>query len=500
LRAIRFVAWALAVPGLLSCAQVLHGGFLRLSLPYETTLPEAAVLDGALRVAEGRVPYGRLGELPFVTHVYNPLSYVIVGGLAAALRLDVFGTLILGRGLAFLSSLALAAVLFATVRGRTGSAKLGLLAGAAPYCFFWILLTDFFRMRPESPGLLLTFSGVGVLLSGRRPAAAGALFALAFGWKQSFVAAPVAAAVHFALARRWRDLLELGGSTAAVLGLGGVAVAAWAGEAWVDCAVRALASNPVHLFANFGAGSVVLARAVGGLFLAAPFALARFAAERRQAFLSIYLALCATWTVYSSGKVWASWNYWSELGVLLVLVAALAASRGGPARGWLATAALASVAVNLSVAVLTDAPGRALRGATHVPRGDFVEQVRRFRAHEGPRLITDERVAVHVRDPEVLDWVLLRILSRRGIVDPAPLLRRVEEGVYGLVAVDPLSTTPPGRAFARKILAAVERGPYRRIWQGEPWNSMNVYERVGSKAGGARGETGARPDGAPGAR
>jgi hypothetical protein len=493
LRAIRFVAWALAVPGLLAVAQVLAGGFQVVDLPWATNPPEAYVLDGALRVAEGRAPYGRLGELPFVTHVYNPLTYVTAGGLAAALRLDVFGTLVAGRVLALGSSLLLGAVLFATVRARTGSAKLGLLAGLAPFFFFRILLTDFFRMRPESPGLLLTFAGAGAVLCGKRPALAGVLFALALGWKQSFVAAPAAALAHFALARRWRDFLELGGTMAGLLALGGAAVALWAGEAWVDCAVRALAANPVHPVQAFRDQGGPLARAVGGLFLAAPFALARLAAERRHAFLSIYAALCGGWTLYSAGKVGASLNYWSELGVLLVLVAALGAARGGPARGALAAAALLCVAGNVLAGVLTGAPTRAWRQAVHAPRGDFATYVERFGAHEGPRLIMEERVAVQVRDPEVLDWLLLQVLSRGGLVDAGPLYRRVADGHYGLVAIDPLSSTPQGKAFARKIREAVERGPYRRIWQGQPWNAMDVFERIAAAPRAAHGSAGSAP-------
>jgi hypothetical protein len=57
------------------------------------------------------------------------------------------------------------------------------------------------------------------------------------------------------------------------------------------------------------------------------------------------------------------------------------------------------------------------------------------------------------------------------LVDPAPLLRRIEDGYYRLVALDRQAPTP----VAREVYRSVERGPYRRVWRGEPWNGMTVY-------------------------
>ena len=473
MRAIRFAAWMAAAVGVVPLVQVLAGGFALLRLPYESTRPEAYVLDGVLRVVEGRVPYGRLGELPFVLHVYDPLTYLVPGLAARIAGLDVEGTLVLGRALSFASSLLLGAVLFGIVYRETRRVGAALLAAALPFIFFRILLTDFFRLRPESPGLLLTFAGAALVLTGRRLPWAGVCFVLAFAWKQSFVCAPVAATLALLLEGRRRDAAILAGTMAALLASGGAALLAWAGEAWWDSAVVALGSNPVHPLLALREQSGPLARSVGGLFIAAPFAWLVLRVRGRHVFLGTYVVLCALWTIWSAGKVGAWLNYWSELGVLLALVGALGAAGGAPRPRAFSTVALTALAANVALVTLRGDIPHVWQEVVDPPRGDFAEYVARFSAHEGPRLITEERVAVHVRDPEVLDWVLYDELVKAGREDPALLLARVRSGAYRLIALDRQATT----AVARDVYRAVEAGPYRRIWRDEPWNRMDVYER-----------------------
>ena len=66
-------------PWCLDCVRLLDQG-LRVALkPYPTCITEVAILDGTRCVSEGRPLYPPVGTLPFVFHLYNPLTYLGAG-------------------------------------------------------------------------------------------------------------------------------------------------------------------------------------------------------------------------------------------------------------------------------------------------------------------------------------------------------------------------------------------------------------------------------------
>ncbi|MFN8178454.1 MAG: hypothetical protein U0167_11005 [bacterium] len=470
-RRARDLTWWLLLPGILIVAAVLRRGFHLLAEPYETSVPEALVLDGARRVAEGRALYGHLGVLPFVVHVYNPLMYVVPGWASRLLGLDLERTLWLGRTISFASSLALSAVLAGFVWKSTGSRRAGALALAGPFVFHASILTDFYRLHPESEGLLFTILGVA-LTFGRRAWSLGAAalcFFIAFAFKQSFVAAPVGTLLHLVVSRRRHDAVVFATTLGVLLVVFFTGMGAATRGAYFEDTFLALACNDVSLrygLSQMGKSCV----ASWALLLAALPAAVVVASTRRYRVLFAYLAVLASWSVYSAGKYGAGLNYFAELWLLLFLFAALAA--GERAARWLPqTAVIVALAahVGLHAGRLSDAD----LGLFAFSRSD--PYVQHFAAHAGPRLILGDRVAVHVGDPEVLDCMLLDELVRKGVIDPAPLLERIRSGYYALVAVP---QNPPW-AVQTLILKAAASGPYERVWEAESWNSWTVFERAG---------------------
>lgn len=476
-RLLRIALWLLLLPGCVAAVNVLREGAALLAEPYETSRPEAFVLDGALRVAEGRPLYLDLETLPFVVHVYNPMTYVPAGIAAKVLGLDLPRTLFVGRAISFVSALALAALLAGLVWRRTRSVPAAALAAGGPFFFHSVLLTDFFRMRPETPALLLTFAGVAALLSERRPAivAAACLFFAAFTFKQPFVSAPIAAFVWLLAERRRGDAIRFVAWMAGLIVAFVLGMTAWSHGHWLDSAVRSMAANEIDPLRSLRQHSGPLATWIGSLLLAAPVALAVLLRERRYRFLGWYAAVCLVWTAWSAGKFGAWVNYYAELGVLLLLIAALGSgSRVG--RGIPALAIVAVIAVQVFGSTV-------IRGRVSGFFGDVIVQdlaasERHFAGLPGPRLVTNERLAVHLGDPEVLDWVLLEHLSTRGAFDVSQLFGRIAEGYYAWIIVDPHVTTD----LEIEVLKAVRAGPYERALRDEPWNTMAVFRRRAADA------------------
>ena len=457
---------------------VLVHGFRLLPWSYETSRPEVFVLEGVRRVAEGRELYRPLGSLPFVVPVYNPLTYWVPGVVSAWLNADHQGMLLVGRSLSYVASILLAGVLAGIVWRLTRSRRAALLTSFLPFPFHSVALTDFFRLRPESPASLLTLLGVGLVIHGRRgslAAAAVAMF-LAFAFKQSFIAAPVATLTYLLASRRWAAAFEFAALMAGLLGIFFATMAMSTRGAYFQDTFTALACNDVRPAQQVPAHAHFIWVRAWALALAALIAAFVLARDRRARFLMVYLGVTAIWTCWSAGKHGANINYWGEFALLSILITGLAVGLDTSGR-WERLALLALV---------TAFAGQCL--ADPSPRGLWMDSlsfealdryVERFRAHDGPWLITNERVAARVGQPEVLDWYLLDILVEKGVLDPEPLLVRIRTGHYGLVAVGPNTNT---RLEAR-VLEEVRAGPYGRIWDREPWNRMFVFERLGVQGG-----------------
>jgi hypothetical protein len=467
----RLLLFAL-LPGAAVAAAAWVKGIRYLLLPYETTRPEAFILDGVARVAAGQALYRDLQSLPFVVHVYNPLTYLPTALLAAVLGLNLHGMLITGRILSFSCALLLALLLARWTRRETSSRVLGLLAFAGIFFFHEVLVSEFYRLRPECPALLLTFSGVLLLLSSHRYGAvlSAVLFFGAFCFKQTFVAAPLSAWICLLVGRRFKDALRFTGTGIALLCLFYGIMWLWSRGAHYENTTLSMAVNDVRPLAAFRDYAPRLWAKAWSLILATPLAVALLIHERRYRFLMLYLGVLSVWTFISSGKYGASWNYFAELGVLSLWIVVLALRSEQSRRAF---AQLPLIAVLAAHAWMSALGGTLSRDLHERPVFDLDPYVERFRS-AGAFLTTNERLAVHVGDPEVLDWILIDHLAQKGIIDPTPLFERIATGYYDSIALERRTTT----SLEEYLFRVVADGPYERIDVREGWMRMYVFARI----------------------
>src|SRR5947207_1960586 len=157
----------------------------------EFTYGESWLLDGARQVARGEGLYAAADQLPLMHIAYTPLYYAIVGGL-----LHVFGDngYTVGRWVSLLATLIGALALVWSLRRLSGRWWVGLL-GAGVFLTQNLTLLLWAPLHRVDP-LALAFTLVGLaLFTAGRTSAAAVLFVLAFFTKQTFVVAPVAAAI-----------------------------------------------------------------------------------------------------------------------------------------------------------------------------------------------------------------------------------------------------------------------------------------------------------------
>lgn len=207
--------WLLALGGLLLYAAfTLHLALLALGYPYQLDYGEGLVLHQARLLANGESIYKGIDSYPYIFSNYPPLVQAVVAPWLALAGVSFLP----GRLLVLAVTLGLTAVLFALARRagarRPAAAAAALLFLGSPYVYHWAPL-----FRIDLPALLLTTLGVLVLAAaplhtemttrssqrsalrtgGRHVAVAAVLFVLALYTKQSYIAAPAAAAVYLAL-------------------------------------------------------------------------------------------------------------------------------------------------------------------------------------------------------------------------------------------------------------------------------------------------------------
>jgi hypothetical protein len=232
-----------------------------------------------------------------------------------------------------------------------------------------------------------------------------------------------------------------------------------------------MAVNDVHPLRAFRDYAPRLWGEAWSLVLATPLAVGLLLRENRYRLLTIYLVILSLWTFYSSGKYGASWNYFAELGLLSLVIIALGLRT---AHSWRAILPLPLIALLAIHAWHGAFQGTAFREARELPTFDLDPYVELFRP-AGPLLTTNERLAVHVGEPEVIDWVLVEHLARKELLDPTLLFRRIAEGHYEYVALERRATT----GLEEFLYSVVAEGPYERIDTRADWMRMYVFARAG---------------------
>jgi hypothetical protein len=311
--------WALAA-GLIGIDLLLFAltAADRLTRPLEElTYGESWLLDGARQVAHGGGLYAAPDHLPLMQFAYTPVYYLLVGALQRVVGDHGYTV---GRAVSLLATLIGSVALAQSMRCLTGYWRFGWLAAG-------LLLTQNLTMllwgtleRVDALALCFTLVGLA-LFTMRRSSAAALFFVLAFFTKQTFVVAPIAAAIAL-----WpcRASLVRFVSIVACGVLGGLALAQWLTQGWFGWHVVTANANPFDLMTfSVLMGSFLQFNGVPLLAALVSLTLPSTPGERvwRWYFVGCLL------TLPTVAKLGASSNYWVELTAATAALLALASHR-----------------------------------------------------------------------------------------------------------------------------------------------------------------------------
>jgi hypothetical protein len=400
------------VGGLSPLALTLGGGLAYVDLPYAMTRAEAFVLDGAMRTASGSPLY--LPAPNLTMHVYNPLMYSIAGWLGG--NGGPPSTLFAGRVASVIAAMVLAALILAWTYRTTGRRSIAMLAATLPFFYADIALADFFRLRPETPALLL--SGAAVILVHWAPRTtmalgfAAALCTISFMFKQSFIAAPVAIALALWMTDPSRGLI--------FAALFGVFVAAavitctaiW-GMPYLENVFFAMAGNPWLVgdaLTHYGAG---LFAKGAGLLIGAAVGAAMLRTNQQHRVLVSFFGVSLLWNLLSSMKVGSNFSYFAELALASTFVMAVALSEfvKHPHYRWpviCASLLVAHMAFQLTFAFDERKP------APYDTRSEDLRPLAERYAAAPRTLVLHEKLAVQLGSPFGYDWYLTEIFIDQG--------------------------------------------------------------------------------------
>jgi hypothetical protein len=290
----------------------------RLSRPLEElTYGESWLLDGARRVAQGNGLYAAPDQLPLMQIAYTPVYYFVVGALQHVVGDHGYTV---GRAISLAATLAGSVALASSVRCSTGYWRFGWLAAGLLLTQNLTLLLWGTLERVDALALGLTLVGLA-LFTMRRVSAAAVFFVLAFFTKQTFVVAPLAAAIAL-----WPCRVSLVRFTAIVACgvLGGVVLAQWLTDGWFWWHVVTANANPLDLMTfSVLMGSFLQFNGLPVLAALVSLALPTGPGERvwRWYFVGCLLTLPLV------AKLGASSNYWVELTAATAALLALASHR-----------------------------------------------------------------------------------------------------------------------------------------------------------------------------
>ena len=462
-------AWACA-GGLIVMYLVLFAltAASRLAQPLEElTYGESWLLDGARQVARGEGLYGPPDHVPLMQIAYTPIYYVVVGGLQ---RLFGDHGYTLGRLVSLGATLVGAAALTVSLHQLTRRWLFGLVGAGLFLTQNLTLLLWSSQHRVDPLALGLTLLGLALFTCGRAELAA-VLFVLAFFTKQTFIVAPIAAAISL-----WPCRARLARFSAITLGgvVAGVAVAEWLTQGWFWWHVVTSNANEPDLttfsilmgsFMQFN-GLPVLAALMSLVLPAQP-------GERvwRLYFVGTLVTLATI------AKLGASSNYWLELSAATAALLTLAAahiSRWPAARlvapmlvvGSLLVAVPGYQATAISVAqAATDRlqpptphylsfVGDTDGAAAYRVDSSFVD----FVAQQPGELLTDNSgLAVAAGKRVMYEFQIFQLLQVEGYWSEQPILDAVAARRFSLVALmHPLDGPATGTRWSTRLQSALE--------------------------------------------
>jgi len=468
--------YALVVPALWTCAGGLIAIYLvlfvlcaanRLAQPLEElTYGESWLLDGARQVARGGGLYAPADRLPLMQIAYTPLYYLLVAGLQRVVGDSGYT---LGRLVSLFATLTGTAALASSIRRLTGRWRYGLLAAGLFLTQNLTLLLWSSQHRVDPLALGLSLVGLAFFTYSRSTTAA-VFFVLAFFTKQTFVVAPIAAAITL-----WpcRPALLRFGAVMLVGIAGGIGLAQWLSHGWFWWHVVTTNANEPDLttFAIL-MGSFLQFNGLPAITALASLLLPSVQGERiwRVYFVGTLL------TLGSIAKLGASSNYWLELTAATAVLLALAAwhlTHWPAARLVAPTFVLGALLIAVpgyqaTAVEVTQAIGDRLNPPT--PRylslvsdvgaaayrvdAGFVD----FVAHQPGELLTDNSgLAVAAGKPVMYEFQIFQLLQAEGHWSEQPILDAIAARRFSLVALmHPLDGPTDGTRWSPRLRGALE--------------------------------------------
>ena len=404
--------------------------------PRDTSQPEGVVVAGALRLARGEPLYLDPAKGPYITAMYGPLLYAVLGSVVRVTRAEVWGAYLAGRLVSFLAALACAG-LVVHLSLRHGASRYAAWMAGGLFLASPLILPVAYSSRSDVPALALALAGVALFRrfagSARQYLAAVPLVAAACT-KQTALAAVAAIALTLFLGRRpW------GAATfvAAVAVPCGVILAIMIQSTGGLAAINLLevpgasplspVSRPLGALANF------LGLAALPLILAAVALPRLIQGEDGLRLPLVYAGISILASAAASAKLGSDAYYFMEpLAATLILSSAGLTTLLADGKRCLGEGQAVLVAGVFAVLLAGSAGTTARMGEYRYQPNS--EVIRLAAAAEGDALIEDENVALKCGKPvTIMDPFAFAYLERRGHWDAGPLNRRILERRFGII-------------------------------------------------------------------
>jgi hypothetical protein len=479
------------VPWIFDGYRLVREAFATIRYPFPTCTTELVVLDGIQKVAHHESLFPPLSELPFSIHVYNTLNY-LPGGLAGNLwSLSIDQMLTISRIVPLLCGLGLLVVCaaYAWTLSRnwllTGFTALAILA------YHSATLTDFFRNRPETPGLFFSFLGFFLVAVDSKyrpkvwPYLSALCFAIAFGFKQVFISAPLAVGLYLVMDKSQRSALFAFCLTYLNLILIGTLTSFyWLGSGYFQHTYLSMSTNPFDflkalqffwptLYSKYWGFSLL----VGFLFAVLDSVRTGMKAGPSKKIEPIwyYFLICLILTLIFSSKTGADFNYFGELSVLIIMGLVVSLARRMSVRDPLALFLVAPMLVSIWWGIyqygsswnqicLNRADPTPNCFSDQPPFGDRTKAVERYRAYPKNTLILDSEIGIRSGHTSVNDWFLLSLLFDNHFLKFDHLREAVDSRYYQTIVFN----MDDANDWTKKLLVQAYRDGYRPTPLGLP--------------------------------
>jgi hypothetical protein len=421
--------------------------------PGEQTSPAAASAYVARRVQQGGPVYADWRARPHVIAWYGPALYWPVGQVGRWLGSDVQGLYLIGRSVSLAATLGTIALIIWMAWGVPQSPPLiPVLMGAVFMAADEVLARFDISFRADAPACFLTMAGLALVVRAaptRSLVPSIPVFLLAFLYKQSFVAGPIAVVAWLWLHHRRREAIRYG-----------------------LCSLAALAVTVILL--QVATHGLYFLNTVDGLkgnttWWAIPF---MFQEIVRPCILPLVVALC----VFASECITRSWSPAGVLFALSLLLSAASTWRDGSSVNYYtlplalacilcgrqlaawwperSTSMSASVPLTLVLALglLRYAPDAAVRltesgdrwrafSTRHDQHAEMAGFLRRLATYldalPGPVLSQFNDMTLTCRNSIMIDPFTFTSMADVGAFDDRPLIEQITRGQIEAIVFDP---------------------------------------------------------------